>query len=210
MDGKTLVGAVDLARLQRLRKLRLRVSAALFLLASLLVCSISAPRAAFHENVEGVGAVLIALAILGRTWCTLYIGGRKRQEIVDVGPYSLSRNPLYVFTLIGATGVGLCTGMISMGVLAFAAAFWVFSSVIAAEEVFLADRFGSGYADYRARVPRWLPIGPWRGVEEVAIRPALVVTTFLEACLMLLAFPVLEWIDLLHAKGVIPLLVLLP
>lgn len=210
MGGLVVQDGAKLARVQRHRKMRLKLAIAAFFVCSLLLSSISAPDAAFHEDVESLGALLIIFAILGRTWCTLYIGGRKRQEIVDTGPYSLSRNPLYVFSLIGAAGVGFCTGMLSLGALTFAMAFWVFSSVVAQEEAFLTTRFGKAYTGYCAQVPRWWPVGAWRGVEEITIRPGLVVTTFLEASLMLLAFPLMEGIDRLHALGHLPVLVWLP
>lgn len=63
-----------------------------------------------HESVEDFGRVLIAICILGRCWCTLYIGGRKGETLVSVGPYSLCRNPLYFFSFVGAAGVGAQTG----------------------------------------------------------------------------------------------------
>ena len=53
-------------------------------------------------NQEGMGPFFVELAgylflILGlsvRIWSILYIGGRKSQELVTDGPYSLCRNPL--------------------------------------------------------------------------------------------------------------------
>ena len=59
-----------------------------------------------HETIEVAGLALIVVGIAGRIWCTLYIGGRKASEIVASGPYSISRNPLYVFSSIAAGGAG--------------------------------------------------------------------------------------------------------
>ncbi|MCZ7642892.1 MAG: hypothetical protein M5U33_09470 [Pseudorhodoplanes sp.] len=44
-----------------------------------------------HEMVEWTGIVLIVACILGRTWASLYIGGRKIDQLVMVGPYSVTR-----------------------------------------------------------------------------------------------------------------------
>src|ERR1700694_4620271 len=59
-----------------------------------------------HESIEWIGISCIVFAIVGRTWSSLYIGGRKTRTLVSVGPYSVSRNPLYVFSIIGGVGVG--------------------------------------------------------------------------------------------------------
>ncbi|MGU9537294.1 methyltransferase family protein, partial [Proteus mirabilis] len=83
--------------------------------------------------VEHLGMVAIMVCVLGRAWCALYIGGRKKQEIVTSGPYSLCRNPLYVFSVIGAFGVGAQTGSLSVG-LAFALACWGVFLIVARRE----------------------------------------------------------------------------
>jgi protein-S-isoprenylcysteine O-methyltransferase Ste14 len=38
-----------------------------------------------------------------RIWATTWIAGRKRQSVVNDGPYALTRNPLYVGTFPTAT-----------------------------------------------------------------------------------------------------------
>ena len=55
------------------------------------------------------GCVLVGIASFGRLWCSLYIAGYKDATLVCLGPYSMSRNPLYFFSLIGGAGVGLST-----------------------------------------------------------------------------------------------------
>ena len=62
----------------------------------------SAVKAAQHVQalLETGGVILILVCIVGRTWCTLYIGGNKKRELITAGPYSVVRNPLYVFTSI--------------------------------------------------------------------------------------------------------------
>src|ERR1041385_8757907 len=42
--------------------------------------------------------------ILFRVWATLYVGGRKLKTLVDQGPYSICRNPLYLGTFLMSLG----------------------------------------------------------------------------------------------------------
>ena len=60
-----------------------------------------------HFAVLGLGLAAIIVAIVGRAWCSLYIGGRKNAQVMQDGPYSICRHPLYFFSTIGATGFGL-------------------------------------------------------------------------------------------------------
>ena len=85
-----------LARFQNLRRIALAVILGLTLLVLLVVRS--SAEGDFHEYVEAVGLCLIAMGVIGRMWCTLYIGGRKSSEIIAQGPYSVSRNPGSGFT----------------------------------------------------------------------------------------------------------------
>src|SRR5947207_2150332 len=49
---------------------------------------------------DGCGWALAVAGIALRLWATLCIGGRKTHQLVDEGPYSLCRNPLYVGTFM--------------------------------------------------------------------------------------------------------------
>ena len=107
-----------------------------------------------------LGVLLIFLGIAGRLWSTLYIGGRKSEEVVTGGPYSITRNPLYVFSSMAAAGVGAQMGsivaMVGFGLICAAA----FHIVILREERFLKEVLGAPYLAYLARVPRFFPTLP--------------------------------------------------
>ena len=168
-------------------------------------------ESSLHEMIEYAGLGLIIVAIVGRTWCSLYIGGRKKASIVDLGPYSISRNPLYVFSFIGAAGAGAQFGNVTA---AFAAALitWiVFSVVVRREEAFLSEKFGAPYLAYKARVPRFLPnVALWRNVDTLEIRPQLVWRTFVDACVFLAALPLAEGIEMAQTHGLLPVLWTVP
>ena len=164
-----------------------------------------------HEGIEWIGYILILACIAGRTWCSLYIGGRKKQVLVQQGPYSLSRNPLYLFSVIGGTGVGLQAGSVTTGMILGLFVFALFAVVIAQEEAFLRDRFPAEFNAYSAQVPRWGPrFSVWRDAAEVMIHPRLVLVTFRDALWFLLAIPLLEGIEILQDGGWLPVLLQVP
>jgi protein-S-isoprenylcysteine O-methyltransferase Ste14 len=83
---------------------------ALFAILFLVACTLPFVRSVWdwqgpvQEWIENVGFSLVLLAIIGRCWASLYIGGRKVRELVTHGPFSIVRNPLYVFSLLARSG----------------------------------------------------------------------------------------------------------
>jgi protein-S-isoprenylcysteine O-methyltransferase Ste14 len=181
----------ELQMLQRKRKKALRIVGALFIAVMCVTESHwrgDAPD--FFALLRGVGVLLILGSIFGRTWCTLYIGGLKKKELVSFGPYSIVRNPLYVFTILGTTGIGLLAGSLVLALAIGAASLFIFWRVVMAEELFLSRTFGSAFGDFAARVPRFWPrFSAWKDTDELRVKPWLVVQTFLDASLFLLAVP---------------------
>ena len=109
------------------------------------------------EFLELLGFVLLSTAALGRLWCLSYISGFKNEVLMTEGPYSVVRNPLYLFNFAGAVGFGLAVenpvlaALLALGFLAF------YPGVVRREEARLTERFGDTYARYRERTPRWIP-----------------------------------------------------
>jgi protein-S-isoprenylcysteine O-methyltransferase Ste14 len=201
----------DLRRVQRLRKLAIAGIAISVLCALPLMQSLAKVQMFTHETVEIGGIVLIILAIFGRAWCTLYIGGRKARDLTDTGPYSISRNPLYLFSFIGATGIGAQTGSLVVALLFGIGAFAIFLPVILREERALETLFGEPFEDYKARVPRFGPrFGAWRDAEILEVRPHLLWRTLRDGLVFLMVIPIFELIDRLQVGGLIDPLVYLP
>lgn len=164
-----------------------------------------------HEAVELVGLAAILACIVGRCWSTLYIGGRKGRELVDIGPYSLCRNPLYSFSILGAFGFGAQTGSVVVGLLCAALTYTVFHVVVRREERFLIGALGAPYAEYLVKTPRFFPsFARWRNVEAVEVRPGRVTSTFLDGLLFLLSIPIAEGLENLQGHAWLPVLLNLP
>ena len=165
----------------------------------------------FHQGLEFAGLGAIAICIVGRAWCSLYIGGRKKAEIVDLGPYSLSRNPLYVFSFFGAFGIGAQTGSLTIAVAFVVIAWLVFRATVKREEAWLAGAFGETYATYFARTPRFWPrFSQWRDRETMEIHPVFFLRTIKDGLVFLLAVPIFEGIEHLQDIGWLQTLIHLP
>lgn len=196
---------------QRRRKWVLRGLSVVAFIGVLICDSMWTPGGFVQETIEFLGVTMLALCVLGRAWCTLYIGGRKKAELVQDGPYSISRNPLYVFSIIGAAGVGAAADSIVTTVLMAIACYAVFAVVVIQEETFLSARFGRTYEAYCARVPRFWPrFSAWQNVATVEASPNLVLASVRDGVLFFLAIPLIMGIDYLREIGAVPTLFVLP
>lgn len=204
-------GRPTLGNYQRTRRYVLAVLVVALFALLLVGQSWFPPESVVHETIEMAGIVMIFLGIVGRLWSTLYIGGRKSAEVVTGGPYSVTRNPLYVFSTIAAAGVGAqmgsFTAMIGFGLLcAFA-----FHIVILREERFLLEVMGAPYKDYLARVPRFVPnLSLYNEGDTGSFKPRLLRTTLLDGLVFLVAMPVFEMIDSAQIAGTLPVLFRVP
>ncbi|WP_269933218.1 methyltransferase family protein [Aminobacter sp. HY435] len=201
----------DLGRYQSMRRLMLAVMILVMFAALLFGQSTFPPDTTVHEVVEMVGILLIFLGIVGRLWCTLYIGGRKSGEIVTGGPYSMTRNPLYVFSTLAAAGVGAQMGSIVATVGFAALCALSFHVVIRREERHLSSLFGPEYQDYVARVPRFFPnISLYQEGNTGSFKPKILLNTLLDGLVFLVAMPVFELIDHAQVTGMLPVLFRIP
>lgn len=200
----------NLRRVQRIRKGVLLVAILAVLAFSAVTRSIGGDTL-LHEGLEAIGLALIAICIIGRAWCSLYIGGRKKTEIVDRGPYSITRNPLYVFSFMGAFGMGALTGSATIAILFLLIAVAVFAATVKREETWLRSTFGETYEAYVARTPRfWPDFSLWRDGETLEIRPRFFLRTLLDGAVMVIAYPLFESIEYLQDIGWIRILLSLP
>jgi protein-S-isoprenylcysteine O-methyltransferase Ste14 len=105
-----------------------------------------------------------------RWWATLYIGGRKDRLIVDDGPYSICRHPLYLGTLLLACSVALFLQSVTLAVGIVAVLMFFVTVTIPAEETRLEALYGATYVRYRRRVPMlWPRMGNFRSPRKITI-----------------------------------------
>lgn len=164
---------------------RLRATFAIYL-ALIVAAAFLGPRQigplAYH--VAGVtGFLCVALACLGRLWCSLFIAGHKDATLITVGPYAACRHPLYSLSLLGALGLGLTTrsAMLCAAVVGLILAL-VFAAA-AREERFLAGAFPAAFSAYVVATPNkfWPAFSRMPLPERIDVHPTVFWKAFLDA-----------------------------
>jgi len=81
---------------------------------------------------------------------------RPSAHLVTSGPFSFTRNPIYLGNTLLMIGIGLISGIVWFLPFAVIAAFATQKLAIEREEKHLQARFGKRYLDYAKRVRRWI------------------------------------------------------
>lgn len=112
----------------------------------------------------GVGLAFIVAGILVRAVSSGHI--RKNAALTTTGPYSYTRNPLYLGSVLIAIGFGLASRNVWIAAGAVLMFLVIYMPVIKAEEKYLRSIFPD-YDQYAAHVPRLLPrLTPYRAPDE--------------------------------------------
>ena len=129
------------------------------------------------------GGTFIMLGELIRLSAIRYAGGRTRTTKVGAnslctsGPYSRTRNPLYIGNVFIYSGVVLLSGGIYVFQFLAVVIFYFFfqySMIISLEEEKLSTVFGQDYSKYKNNVPRIIPlIIPWDSKSKLKPIPIL-------------------------------------
>lgn len=151
------------------------------------------------------GTIIVILGVLYRFWAILYIGGRKNQTVVQDGPYSLSRHPLYFGTTVAAVGLGLMLGSFVLAALLGLVSLAILTATAAGEERFLRAEFGADYEAFALRVPNRILPQPrlFTTPPEVTFNTRILRTNFGDALGFLVLIPVLALIEALKHWGVL-------
>lgn len=125
-----------------------------------------------------IGFVVAAIGETLRAAGVFYVGSETRvtgsvgaSKLVTSGPFSYTRNPLYVGNILIYLGIGIMS-LALFPWLQIAALVWFvfqYTLIVKEEESFLRENFGQEYADYCAKVPRFFfrltPYASWHPVD---------------------------------------------
>ena len=157
-----------------------------------------------HQFFDMAGELLVALCVLGRVYCTAFLGGYKNQTLIHSGPFSVSRNPLYFCSFIGICGIALMSNHFVLMALIPTLFLGVYFSLITREEATLQQLFGADYANYCATTPRFWPrFGLYQAPSEMLVSPKLLLNAVKDGLLWFLALPIFELIDHAQRSGLL-------
>lgn len=150
---------------------------AIFPLVMIGALLLASPHYSFGSAATDLLADLlgIALVVAGQALRILTIGyeyirrggrdGRVYAEgLVEGGVFAHCRNPLYLGNILMAAGFLAILGHGGLLAVGVPLVVLVYMAIVAAEEDYLARRFGESYETYCARVNRWIP--DWRGFRD--------------------------------------------
>lgn len=197
-----------------LNKTRMRDTRILVLLV-LTVAFFTAPviteESLLHDTMMLTGYILLIACAVGRIYTSAFIGGVKNEKLMTDGPYSMCRNPLYFYSLLGALGFALMSVQVTQMVLFLLAFYYTYHQLIRREEEFLAEKFGAEYEAYRSSTPRLMPnIKKFRVPDEITIKTKYLTHAVWDAIWWFTPLPLFELAELLQTRGIITPLIQIP
>lgn len=154
-----------------------------------------------------LGVVLIGVAVVGRLWCALYISGYKSNTLITTGPYSISRNPLYFFSFLGAIGIGLTTECFTLPIFITVCFAILYPAVIKSEENKLAGLYKEVHAEYCKKTPIFFPnFKLLKEPEEYVVKPIIFRKATFEVLWFVWMLGLIEFSTTLHDAHVLPIL----
>lgn len=191
------------------RKQRVLISR-LFSLVVVVLLLISESRWT-ETNYAGIifltGVVLIGFGTVGRLWCTVYIAGYKSNTLITTGPYSICRHPLYLFSLLGMTGVGLSSETLTIPALMILFFIIYYPMVMNSEEKKLAKNHKEAFGKYCQNTPKFFPsFKLLKEPQEYIINPILFRKSMLEVVWFVILLGVIELAETLHETGILPVI----
>jgi protein-S-isoprenylcysteine O-methyltransferase Ste14 len=153
------------------------------------------------------GLFLLTICSMGRLWALMYISGNKRIELINKGPYSIVRNPLYFFSLIGAIGFGLASE--NLLILGLVIIFYLvyYPLTIIAEESKLETTFGDSYREYKKITPRFIPkLSLYNSPELYTVKVSTFALHFIDGMGFVWLFMLFHFIEMLQESAYLPIL----
>jgi len=107
-------------------------------------------------DLVGVAFAIWARLSLGRNWSGMVVTAQEGQDLVQTGPYAITRHPIYAGFLLAIVGTAVTLGTLAsyLGVAAGTVGLLI---RVHLEEELMRERFGEAHAAYRQRTAKLVP-----------------------------------------------------
>ena len=161
--------------------------------------------------IDFAGLACVIVCAFGRVWSSIFISGHKTSTLVESGPYSVTRNPLYLFSLIGIAGIGLATGSLLITALLTISFGLYYPFIIRREEAGMKALHGQQFQSYMERVPGFLPnMSLYSEPDTRMIKTKQLRRALLDASYFIWIYGAVQLIQRLHEAGILPVLFKIP
>jgi len=170
-----------------------------------------------HKNLEDIPAIadiificgitLVGIGTIGRIWCALYISGYKDRILIQSGPYSICRHPLYFFSLLGGLGIGLATETLTIPIIILIGFILFYPLQMDHEEKSLSKVFGKEFQSYLQRTPKFFPkFSLFNTPEECNVGIKIFTRALIRSFFFIWMIGLLELIEGIQQSGIVPTL----
>ena len=181
---------------KELNKTRLRDSAIMAVIAIALIIFTPKmfPNNSLPNEIVGIiGYFLVIICAIGRVYTTAFLGGFKNDKLITYGPFSMVRNPLYVFSFIGVLGISIMSMHIWVMLFAPAMFLFIYIPLIAREETFLMEKYPDDFQQYKTSTPRLIPnLRLYSAPDVVNMKPQLLYNSVFDAVWWFVPFALLK------------------
>jgi protein-S-isoprenylcysteine O-methyltransferase Ste14 len=146
-----------------------------------------------------LGGFLFFAGWLLRIWSQMHLHYRLKihKALTLTGPYIYVRNPIYIGNTLMLIGAVIMSELLWFAPAMLVYCMVVYSIVVRYEESHLFAKYGSEYADYMSKVPRWIPRPLKTGASAIVnVRQFMFpsILTEMPSLLLLLPFIVKDWL----------------
>jgi protein-S-isoprenylcysteine O-methyltransferase Ste14 len=106
-----------------------------------------------------LGLAVFLVGVLIRIWAQTHLRYRLdiRKVLTTTGPYAYVRNPIYIGNSLMLLGACVTSQLLWFVPVMLVWCVVVYPYVVRYEETHLLAKYGQPYADFLAKVPRWIP-----------------------------------------------------
>jgi protein-S-isoprenylcysteine O-methyltransferase Ste14 len=154
-----------------------------------------------------MGWMLVGVGVIGRIWAGSYICSCKNVKLMMDGPYSLCRNPLYLFSFIGGLGAMLVTQTLLFPALFSLIFLGYYHPVMRNEEYTLRAIHGDSFESYQKGVPLFWPRRlRFNEPEQYSLSSKQFRRFLIEVIWFIVVAALIQMLRQLHANDVLPTL----